>query len=425
MSTKLKAPKGTRDLAGAEMSAVIRLESVARAVFRRYGFSEIRTPLFEHTELFSRSLGATSDVVEKEMFTFTDRGERMFALRPEGTAGVVRHFIEQNLNVQGAVHRLYYMGPMFRAERPQAGRYRQFWQIGSEHFGQSEPSVDADTVRAAADILRGVGVGFVVQINSLGCGACRPLYRKALSDYLHSKRSELTEESVKRMAVNPLRVLDSKADGPKLGDAPVMKTYLCPECRVHDEKFRSFLGSAVSVEENPRLVRGLDYYSRTVFEFVSDRLGAQNALAAGGRYDELVHLLGGPPTPAVGFALGVDRVVSLMAGEEKRPQNFAVVISLAEPADEEAFQLAEAVRSAGWIVPPVFSHKKKMKNQLAAAADSGARYALLLGEDELAKRTVSIKNLETRDQKQVDISAAVAYLQRESGLFHSAPAQER
>lgn len=413
---KIQAPKGTRDLTSDDARAFSTLEQVSRRIFALHAFEEIRTPIFEAAELFSRSLGETSDVVEKEMFTFTDRGERMFALRPEGTAGVVRHYVENSLWVKSPVQRFYYTGPMFRAERPQAGRFRQFWQIGSEFLGTSDASADADTVLMAARILKEFGIAkFSIDVNSLGDAVCRPKHREALLKYLQSKEDELTEESQRRMKINPLRVLDSKVDGPKLTGAPVMKDYLCDACRAHHQQFLSLIeSSGEEIRENPRLVRGLDYYNRTVFEFVSPDLGAQSALAAGGRYDGLVEMLGGPPVPAVGFALGMDRLV-MARGATASSQNgmaphlSAAVIPLSVEALPTAFELAQQLRLKNIAVPPV-SASKKMKNQLSAASDAGATWAVIIGEDELKKKSAMVKNLQTRQQSEVPLVEVPAHL---------------
>ncbi|MCG3205996.1 MAG: Histidine--tRNA ligase [Elusimicrobia bacterium] len=410
----LQAPKGTRDLSGQEAVHFTELESVARRVFGLFQFVEIRTPIFESLALFSRSMGETSDVVEKEMFTFVDRGERPFALRPEGTAGVVRHFIEEKLAVKGGPHRFFYMGPMFRAERPAAGRYRQFWQIGAEHFGPSEASVDADSVVMVAKILRDFGLTkFSVHVNSLGCRICRPRHREALLTYLKSKENILNEESKRRMLVNPLRVLDSKEDGPKLLDAPAITDYLCEDCRSHYRQFVTLLKeNEIPLEENPRLVRGLDYYTRSVFEFVSPDLGAQNALAAGGRYDELVGHLGGISTPAVGFALGMDRVVTArknLPTNSGKKHPVAVVVPLSEEAVPLCFSLSQQLRAVDVSVPPV-TFGKKLKNQLASAVDFGANWAILIGEDELKVNQVTVKNLSTREQSQTSVDKAISLI---------------
>lgn len=410
----LKAPKGTRDLFGAEAEAFQELEQTARRVFKLFHFSEVRTPLFEPVELFSRSLGETSDVVEKEMFTFSDRGERVYALRPEGTAGVVRFFVENDLAKKAGTHRLFYTGPMFRGERPQAGRYRQFWQIGAEFFGSADAVAEADTVLMVSMILKQFGLtNFSVHVNSIGCKTCRAAYRMELLKYLKTKEKDLTEESLRRMNVNPLRVIDSKADGPKLKDAPVMKIFLCLDCRAHYQLFLDLLtGAGAGYEENLRLVRGLDYYSRSVFEWVSPDLGAQSALAAGGRYDDLVEQLGGPRTPAVGFALGMDRVVAA----RKSPGIWAaargvmgLVIPLDGAATLPAFIKAQEMREAGVAVPTVMLGKK-LKNQLSQAVDIGAKWAILIGEEELRSNQVTIKDLESREQTRVPSSDLIKHI---------------
>ncbi len=419
-SLSLQAPKGTRDLFGKEVEAFTRLENSARHVFDLFQFSEVRTPLFESLELFFRSLGATSDVVEKEMFTFTDRGGRTFALRPEGTAGVVRFFIENKLSVKGNIHRFFYVGPMFRAERPQAGRFRQFWQIGSEHFGSAEPTADADTVLLVSQILRHFGINdFSIHVNSIGCPSCRLTYRDELTQYLKGKEGELTEESKRRMGVNPLRILDSKVDGPKLKDAPLMKDFLCEDCSRLYQNFLSYLAvGKEKVEENFRLVRGLDYYTRTVFEFVSDKLGAQNALVLERRYDELVHLLRGPQTPGVGFALGMDRVVSLAASQvegQKVSQNGKVmVIPLMDEVVSWAFSIAKDLRDHEISVPPIIPNKK-LKNQLSSAAEEGFKWVVLLGEDEKKTNEVTLKNMESREQVRVPLAQLIQKLVENTG----------
>lgn len=422
MATDIQAPKGTRDIDGREAVLFTDLETAARAVFRSHGYREVRTPIFESLDLFARSLGDTSDVVEKEMFAFQDRGERTFALRPEGTAGIVRYFIEQNLSVKGGHHRLFYMGPMFRAERPQAGRYRQFYQIGGEYFGDPSPAADADTILIAARILREFGLkDFRIQINTLGSTESRARYRDVLSAYLEKKRDVLTDESRRRMAVNPMRVLDSKADGPKLSDAPLVRDYLDADCRRHYEEVKTMLAEAgVSLEENPRLVRGLDYYTRTVFEFISPDLGAQNALAAGGRYDNLVSHLGGPSVPGVGFALGMDRLVAARRQGAPDPSAAPVddalvsVTPLTDAGLPAAFSLAARLRRAGYAVPSVVC-RRKLKSVLSQAVEMGARWAILMGDDELQNGTATVKDLISREQETVPLKEAEAVLARRRG----------
>ncbi len=416
-SFSLQAPKGTRDLDGQEVDAFSRLEDVSRRWFQLYRFAEVRTPIFESADLFQRSLGETSDVVEKEMFTFTDRGERSFSLRPEGTAGIVRYFLEHKLFVKAGLHRLFYIGPMFRAERPQAGRYRQFWQIGAEFFGESQASADADIVLMAGQILKDFGVAdFTIQFNSLGCSSCRPKYRGVLQEYLSSKESILTDESKRRMKTNPFRVLDSKEDGPKLTDVPQMKDFLCDHCREHEHLFSTLVSdSGFRFVENPKLVRGLDYYTGVVFEITSPVLGAQNALAAGGRYDELVSSLGGPSTPSVGFALGMDRVVDAVLKQETAVSSHpssrvCVVIPMCQSAQGPAFSIANQLRKDGFIVPPIQSFQKKLKNLLSWAGDIGAQWAVLIGDEEIKLNTVALKNLTNREQSQVPQSQLIGTL---------------
>jgi histidyl-tRNA synthetase len=307
---------------------------------------------------------------------------------------------------------------MFRAERPQAGRYRQFSQIGSEYFGAGDAAADAETVIMVAQILRAFGVcEFTVQVNSIGDSECRPRYRDALLAYLKQREGDLTEESRRRMLVNPMRVLDSKVDGPKLVDAPTFLDYLNDDCRAHHELFLQLLReSGIRYEENPRLVRGLDYYTRSVFEFVSPHLGAQSALAAGGRYDDLVTLLGGPKTPAVGFALGMDRLVAARPATAT-PINEGlkcVVIPFMSEAVPVSVRVAQALRSENISVPPV-AVGKKMKTQLAHAVDSGAKWVILIGEDELKTQTASVKNLATREQVSVALDSVAEHIRAAGG----------
>jgi histidyl-tRNA synthetase len=308
---------------------------------------------------------------------------------------------------------------MFRAERPQAGRYRQFSQIGSEYFGAADAAADAETVIMVAQILRAFGiVDFTVNVNSIGDAECRPRYREALLVYLQKRAGDLTEESRRRMMTNPLRVLDSKVDGPKLSDAPILLDYLNDDCRQHHALFVSLLKDAgIAFEENPRLVRGLDYYTRSVFEFVSPHLGAQSALAAGGRYDDLVALLGGPKTPAVGFALGMDRLVAARPASVPVSSDGpvkAIVIPFMSEAVPASVRVAQALRAEGVAVAPVAAGKK-LKNQLAHAVDGGANWAILIGEDELKTQTASVKNLATREQLPVSFDQVAAHIKKTGG----------
>jgi histidyl-tRNA synthetase len=323
--TRPTAPKGTRDIVGEELTRFRLVEDAARRLFGLHGFQEIRPPVFESRDLFSRSVGETSDIVEKEMFSFEDRGGRSLALRPEGTAGVVRAFLEHGFDQNPRFQKLFYMGPMFRAERPQAGRYREFWQVGAESFGNLSPLADAEMMFLAHGVLQAAGVDVAklrFHVNTLGDAQCRPAHRAALTHYLLGRRDTLCEHCQRRLEKNPLRVLDCKVDGPTLTDAPPMADFLCAPCRAYDEDLQNVLaehqrrhGDFVFVKD-PAIVRGLDYYVRTVFEIKSTDLGAQDAVGAGGRYDGLVKQLGGPDLPGVGFALGLDRSAKLIRAEK-------------------------------------------------------------------------------------------------------------
>ncbi|HOX22947.1 MAG TPA: histidine--tRNA ligase, partial [Elusimicrobiales bacterium] len=302
--------RGFRDILEPDAAAFSELENLCRRIFRLYGYSEIRLPTVEQRELFVKSTGDTTDIVEKEMYAFADAGGRLLALRPEGTPGVVRAYMENGLPATDQRRKLFYIGSMFRAERPQAGRYREFEQIGAEYIGNPDPSADAETILLLAELLKAAGIREMkLELNSIGCPQCRPAHRQALLDYLKDHLEELCENCKKRLERNPLRALDCKADGPKLvAQAPAMK--YCPDCDAHFAQVRRHLDNAGQAYNiNPNLVRGLDYYSRTVFEFRAGGIGSQDAIAAGGRYDSLIKSMGGPDVAAVGWALGADRVL--------------------------------------------------------------------------------------------------------------------
>lgn len=416
--TRPAAPRGTRDLFDREVRAFHHVETRARACFLAYGYEEIRTPAFENADLFRRAVGDTTDIVEKEMYVFEDRGGRPLALRPEGTAGVVRAYLEHAWDQSAPVKKLCYRGPMFRAERPQAGRYREFRQIGGEYFGNPSPEADAETLFLVRDILASAGVtaGPRFLVNSLGCLACRPLFRKALAEYLISRRDTLCEHCQRRIDQNPLRALDCKTDGPTLNDAPSMADHLCDACRAHHGRVRDLLASAgFAYEDAPRLVRGLDYYTRTVFEVTAPGQGAQDAIGAGGRYDGLVKLLGGPDTPAVGFALGLDRVARLLESQgfaAAEPRRVFVAQTGAATA-ETAFRLAQdlrarAVRESVDLAVELGASGRSLKAQFRAADGWGAQQVVLVGEEELKKQTVLLKDLARRDQREIPLAEAPA-----------------
>ena len=408
----IQAIKGVKDILPADMPAWLHLEGTARRLFEDYGFSEIRVPVFEYTELFARSIGASTDIVEKEMYTFEDRDGRKITLRPEGTAGVVRAFVEHKLYVDSQLVKLYYLGPMFRHERPQKGRYRQFYQIGVEALGTDHPHVDIEVLAMLHALFERLGItGLTLQVNSLGDAACRGGYREALKKYLSGKLSTLCGDCQRRYETNPLRVLDCKVDADKFIDSPVMLDHLCGPCKLHFETVETGLNKlGIPFEVNPRLVRGLDYYTRTTFELVMGHMGAQNTVAAGGRYDGLVHEIGGPATPGIGFALGVERAISLMDTASLQALKPALFIAALGPqAVELALPLIHGLKSSGIRVDTDYAGSS-LKSQMKKADKSGAAYTLILGEQELQSQTVVLRNMQTKEQVSLPFSTIVEEL---------------
>ena len=398
-----KLVRGFRDIFEPQSKNFTQLENCARGVFSLYGFSELRLPTVELKELFIKSTGETTDIVQKEMYAFEDAGHRQLAIRPEGTPGVVRAYLENNFVQNAPVQKFYYIGNMFRAERPQAGRYREFEQIGAEYIGNSAPAADAEVILMLKDIVQKFGAkNYRVKINSLGCDKCRPVYRQALIDFLSKEKDTLCENCQTRLEKNPLRVLDCKIDGARFaGRVPTMK--LCPECQAHFEEVQALLKGKIDFEVDPMLVRGLDYYSRTVFEFQAGDV-SQNAIAAGGRYDTLVKNMGGPATPAIGWAMGVERVI-LSRGEVAAEQPAGVYfVSMDKSCNETAFNLMQSLRASG-IRTEGGLFDKNIKGQMKQADRCGAIYALILGTDELAAQEVTLKNLQTGEQKRISINA--------------------
>jgi histidyl-tRNA synthetase len=396
----LQAIKGVKDILPADMPAWRFLEETARAAFEAYGFSEIRVPLFEYTELFARSIGASTDIVEKEMYTFEDRDGRKITLRPEGTAGVVRAFVEHKLYADGRPSKLYYSGPMFRHERPQKGRYRQFYQIGAEVLGSSHPHVDVEVLALLHTIFKRLRVpGLVMQVNSLGDAECRGAYRDALKKYLETKLPSLCGDCQRRYETNPLRVLDCKVDADKFADSPVMLDYLCTPCKDHFSAVEKGLKTlAIPYTVNPRLVRGLDYYTRTTFELVMAHEGAQNTVAAGGRYDGLVREIGGPETPGIGFALGVERAISLMDREGLVPAVPALfVAALGQAEADYMLPVIHLLRTAGHRID-IEHGGGSLKSQMKKADKSGARFTLIIGDQELKNGVAVLRNMQTKEQ---------------------------
>ena len=406
--------KGFADMFPPESDQFTRMENIARDVFGRYGFVELRTPLLEFTELFHRSIGEETDVVQKEMYTFPDRKGRSLTLRPEATAGVMRAYIESGLANREPVSRLFTTGPMFRYERPQKGRMRQFHQINCECLGSHSPLADAELVGMLLRFLEALGLrDLTLKINSLGCSNCRPKFKEALLAYLNGvDRAALCADCARRVETNPLRVLDCKQPGCRAitDNAPRLLDFNCPECRAHFDTVISLLdGQGIAYELDHRLVRGLDYYCRTTFEVVSGSIGAQAAVAGGGRYDGLIKSLGGPDAPGVGFACGMERL-ALMLGETagKRPDFYLVAMDA--QCREQGWQLAQNLRGAGLCGEMNFS-EGGFKSLMRQAGKSGARYCLILGPDEAAGQTVVVKNLESGEQCTVPQTGALQFMQ--------------
>lgn len=404
--------KGFNDILPGEVEKWQHIEEVARNVFEMFGFSEIRVPILEKTELFSRSIGDATDIVEKEMYSFVDKGENRVTMRPEGTAGVMRAFIEHKLHAVDTVTKLYYMGPMFRYERPQKGRYRQFHQIGAEVTGVTNPMLDAQLLTMLCQFFAELGLTEPrLEINSLGCSACRPAYRNVLREFLVSKRDELCDDCRRRIDTNPLRALDCKAAACKAATdgAPSVLDYLDPECADHFAATRHFLEVAgTSYGINHRMVRGLDYYTRTTFELVTGLLGAQSAVAAGGRYDGLISDLGGPEIPGIGFAMGVERVALLLSEQRfsKAPDLF--IASLGEKARDEAFRIMSSLQRKGVSVETDYEGKS-LKSQMRRADKFNARFTLIIGEDELARSKGVLKDMTSGIQDETALCVEEIY----------------
>jgi len=388
--------KGVHDIYEPEIQLYQKVEEISRKVFRVYGFKEIRLPIIEYTELFQRSIGATTEIVEKEMYTFNDRAGRSITLRPEGTAGAVRAYIENGFYNLPSPQKFYYMGPMFRYERPQAGRYRQFHQLGVEAFGSDAPLMDAELILLLRTLLIRLGFNnLMIEINSIGCSECRPIYRSRLIEFFSSRISAFCSDCQRRFEKNPLRLLDCKVPQciKAREDAPSILDSLCENCKAHFNRVISYLDyMGISFSVTPTLVRGLDYYTRTIFEIKSESLGAQNAIAAGGRYDNLVEEFGGPPTPAIGFAIGVERLVSLLKiekTEEKLPDCYIAFIG--EEAERLSLRMGECLRQKGFWIE--IGTGGSLKSQLRKADRLKARYAIIIGEEEIKRPVIRGKRL--------------------------------
>ena len=405
------APRGTKDILPDTVGDWNYVEGEIRELCRRFGYSEIRTPIFEHTELFQRGIGEGTDVVDKEMYTFTDRGERSITLRPENTASAVRAYLQNKLYAQSNLVKLFYIGSMFRYDRPQAGRMREFHQFGVEALGEANPAVDAEVILLAMNLLEGLGLkDLELSINSVGCPKCRSKYRNMLQDFFQDKLEDLCEDCRSRFERSPLRILDCKKDSdkPYMADAPKITDCLCEECADHFAKLKELLTSAgISFTHDPRLVRGLDYYTKTAFEIKYPPLGAQSAVAGGGRYDGLIEEMGGNPTPAVGFATGLERLLLALESQNLLPEKNrsvdAYVVALGEAAQAEGFKLLNSLRQQGLSAAMDFAGRS-MKAQMKQANKLGAKYSVILGEDEIAEGVAMLRSMEDSSQAKVPMN---------------------
>ena len=397
----IKPLRGMKDLMFEDAERYVHTIKTAIEIAKRYGYSYIETPILEETALFKRSVGDSSDIVSKEMYQFEDKGGNDVCMRPEGTAGVVRAFVSNKLDRQPVKQKFYYYGPMFRYERPQKGRLREFHQFGCESFGEASVYEDFTMITMISQIFEALGIGFDLKINSLGCPECMPPYRENLVSFLTDIKEELCTDCNRRIDTNPIRVLDCKNEKCQslLKDAPKLVENLCEICQSDFQKLTALLDDAdITYEVDTNLVRGLDYYNKTAFEFVSDEIGAQSAIAGGGRYDKLVEYLDGKPTPAVGFAIGIERIMDLVKMPQKQKEGIYMGAMTLE-AVEQLFPLAAQKRKETKVTVEYTS--KGFKTHMKGADKAGARYALLIGEDELKNGTVWIKDLESKEEKTI------------------------
>lgn len=411
------APRGTNDVLPGESAKWQYVEQKFREICRLHGYAELRTPTFEDTELFTRNLGEATDVVSKEMYTFEDRGGRSITLRPEGTAPAIRAYVEHNLGAQLPINKLYYIGRIFRYERPQAGRYREHTQLGAEAVGSVDPSLDAEVISMAAGFYSSIGLNeFELRLNSIGCPNCRPNYRQALVDFASDKLDKLCSTCNQRHATNPMRMLDCKSPECQeiLKDAPRLTDHLDEECARHFASVQRYLDDlGISYVLDPRLVRGFDYYTRTAFEFTSGKLGAQNAIGGGGRYDNLVEEMGGAPTPAIGFGLGLERLMLTLEGlGVELPVKCgadAFIATMGGEARAAAVKLLSLLRREGFTADMDYTGRS-LKAQMKLADKLGARYTVILGEEEVKTSVATVRDMSTSDQRQVpfvDLTSAL------------------
>ncbi len=394
-----------------------KVEKTAREILENFGYREIRTPVLEKLELFARSIGGSTDIVEKEMYAFQDRNGESLALRPEATASIVRSYVQHGLHSDSAPRKVYEIGPMFRHERPQKGRYRQFHQIDAEVFGIDSPMIDAEMMHMLSLFLDRVGIsGVVLNINTLGCLECRKTYKEMLKDFLTSKGDQFCPDCLRRRDVNPLRVFDCKVERCQalLESAPMLIDHICEDCRTHFDAVKGHLERlGTDYVINPRIVRGLDYYTRTTFEVNTERLGSQSAIGGGGRYNGLVSDLGGPDVPAIGFAIGMERLILLLQQEHEEvartPRVF--IASLGELAREHAFVLVQQLRGSG-LEAEMDYEGRSLKSQMRRADKSGAGCVLILGEDELTRGQIQLRDMRTKTQSIIALDDVVGSLLR-------------
>lgn len=415
MALITKAVKGTKDVLPGEIYKTQYIESTALDVAERFGFKEIRTPVFEHTELFQRGVGDTTDVVQKEMYTFDDKGGRSITLRPEGTAGAARSFLENGLCNETLPQKVCYLTSCYRYEKPQAGRLREFHQFGVECFGAQSPLADAEIISLANTFFKELGVkDLTLEINSIGCPTCRAEYHKALKTYFEGRKDELCDTCKDRLEKNPMRILDCKSPvcSEIAKDAPVVLDYLCDECREHFEKVKSYLNAQnIAFKVNPRIVRGLDYYTKTVFEFISEYIGAQGTVCGGGRYDGLIEELGGQKTPSLGFGLGIERLMLLMEAQgcefpkESMPDLF--IAALGEKAQLKAVEIANDMREEGFTC--LYDvNGRGLRAQMKYANKLGAKYTIVLGDDEVESGIAKLKNMESGEETEIALQTFVS-----------------
>lgn len=405
----IKAPKGTKDTMPRDSYKVQYIEKEFSELCRLYGFGEVRTPMFESTELFNRGVGETTDIVQKEMYTFEDLGHRSITLKPEGTSPAVRAFIESHDYAEMQPTKYYYDSPCFRYERPQAGRLREFHQFGVENFGTPDMMADAEVIALASDFIKKIGIEDVeLRINSVGCRECRPVYRKALQDYLRPYYEDLSDISKDRFEANPMRIIDSKdiTDQRIAKDAPYMLDYLCDDCKAAFEALKANLDAmGISYGVDPRIVRGLDYYTKTAFEFVTTKIGAQGTICGGGRYDHLVEEIGGPSIPGVGFGLGKERLLILMEQNDivvDDPNVPDISVSfIGDKARLYALDLVHKLR-AGGVSAIIDTLNRNLKGQMKYANKLNARYSVVIGENEIEKGIVTLKNMNSGEQKEIN-----------------------